>query len=359
MCDHRIFSLDLLRGISIIGVILVHTSQVFSSGNAMLDTVESFGRFGVQVFFLVSAITIYREYRNNTSFNIYNFYVKRISRILPLWLIFLLIYSLVSNNLFTFDYFLTMFFLSGFSVEAINKIIPGGWSIVVEVSFYILFPYLLKFLKSSKDFIFAAIIMYFINLVILEPVLTSALTYFSEYKPTELRNYFYLYFFNQLPIFFLGISIYLDIINKVNIFTIKRLLLILSWVLISYTLVYFFALKDIQHGPLFLLVIIILYYIVFFVIKYYDQLNFNNKILLFIINVGKFTYPMYLIHFLLLDIIVNIYNIFALDTTMLYTNILFFIVVLFLSYYISKIIERYVDYYLRNSIRNYLIKKDH
>ncbi len=51
----RLQSLDFLRGIAILGVIAVHTSQAFPS---MLDPFLAYGRFGVQLFYFISAFTM-------------------------------------------------------------------------------------------------------------------------------------------------------------------------------------------------------------------------------------------------------------------------------------------------------------
>ena len=54
----RLPSLDLLRGLSILAVIAVHTAAAIPTGIGSLDSVLAAGRFGVQLFFFVSAYTM-------------------------------------------------------------------------------------------------------------------------------------------------------------------------------------------------------------------------------------------------------------------------------------------------------------
>ncbi|MBV8664533.1 MAG: acyltransferase family protein, partial [Hyphomicrobiales bacterium] len=54
----RLATLDFLRGLAILGVVAIHTTQHFPSHIKPLDFAFSNGWIGVQVFFFVSAYTM-------------------------------------------------------------------------------------------------------------------------------------------------------------------------------------------------------------------------------------------------------------------------------------------------------------
>ena len=56
--DDRLRQLDLLRGIAILLVIVCHTVQFVRSPSKSLDFIAQLGRFGVQLFFVVSGYTM-------------------------------------------------------------------------------------------------------------------------------------------------------------------------------------------------------------------------------------------------------------------------------------------------------------
>src|SRR6266545_836414 len=87
-------AIDGLRGIAVLMVLAVHTSQ--RVGNVGLDAFQfpiigefvNAGARGVELFFLLSAFTLFRsskaKYSQETNPR-RNFYIRRAFRILPLW----------------------------------------------------------------------------------------------------------------------------------------------------------------------------------------------------------------------------------------------------------------------------------
>jgi peptidoglycan/LPS O-acetylase OafA/YrhL len=75
----RIESFDFLKGLAILGVIIVHSSNSFPSLINVIDKLASLGRFGVQLFFLISAINICHTWklRENEISRIKKFYLRR------------------------------------------------------------------------------------------------------------------------------------------------------------------------------------------------------------------------------------------------------------------------------------------
>jgi peptidoglycan/LPS O-acetylase OafA/YrhL len=101
---------------------------------------------------------------------------------------------------------LTALFLHGFHPETINSVVPGGWSIAVEMSFYVVLPFILVRIGSIKG----AIVVFLISIVAYV-VSNSVIPRFFHYPASQqylVHHFLYLNFFSQLPIFAAGIILY-------------------------------------------------------------------------------------------------------------------------------------------------------
>ena len=54
----RLDWLDALRGLAVLAVVLVHTGQSLHLEPGVLQKISAAGQYGVQLFFIVSALTI-------------------------------------------------------------------------------------------------------------------------------------------------------------------------------------------------------------------------------------------------------------------------------------------------------------
>lgn len=155
-------SLDLLRGVAILLVIAVH-SQEESVGSIPVLTwfAKTCGELGVQLFFIVSGYTMMLTYGGRLDLAAArSFYIRRMFRIAPLFWAAIVFYLLLTRGqgIKTFapdgvgpiDVLLTLLFLHGSSVTAYNSVVPGGWSIAVEMQFYLLFPLLIALFRRSN-----------------------------------------------------------------------------------------------------------------------------------------------------------------------------------------------------------------
>ncbi|HVN16418.1 MAG TPA: acyltransferase [Anaerolineales bacterium] len=209
--------IDALRGLAILPVILIHTTYIVQPGQPFLRLVAANGVYGVQLFYVVSALTLFLsidQRKANESRPTLNFFIRRFFRIAPLFYLALIVYTLIYGtgpNYWTPDgvhwwqYLLSILFLNSWHPEAINAIIPIGWSIAVEMAFYWLIPFLHKMLKDVRStliFIVASLFLQKLLAVTLNPILRQVI-------PTYIVNsYFYFWLFAQLPVFGLGILAY-------------------------------------------------------------------------------------------------------------------------------------------------------
>lgn len=109
---------------------------------------------------------------------------------------------------------LTALFVNGYSPENINSLVPGGWSIAVEVNFYLLFPLIILFAFNLQR----SLILILITLGVSQfasrffNILYSGM--FSLEHDYIVRNFIFLNFFNQAPVFAIGISAYFMIFTE-------------------------------------------------------------------------------------------------------------------------------------------------
>ena len=211
----RLPSLDLLRGLSILGVIAVHTAAAIPTGIGPLDSVLAAGRFGVQLFFFVSAYTMCYMWqkRQGEATPVRNFYLRRFLRIAPLFWLAIAFYFALSKQSLAASWtqlLLSSSFLHGFFPQAINAIVPGGWSIAVEMSFYAFFPLLIiRFSKRRQPYLLLAIAIWILYTFVVRSLLLSLLSSSAiGHSPAAIREFLYLIFPNQAPVFLLGCYLY-------------------------------------------------------------------------------------------------------------------------------------------------------
>ncbi|QIN62772.1 Acyltransferase family protein [Caballeronia sp. SBC1] len=163
----RIAALDVGRTLAVIGVIAVHLAPWMVTSPVWLDTLANLGQYGVQCFFVISAITIFASIEHDaqrlsrTREVLRNFYVKRFARIAPLYYLAIIGYAVVdyvarrahghmlSPHDFS-DVILNLIFVHAWVPSATDSVVPGGWSISVEMLFYMIAPALVFFCRTRR-----------------------------------------------------------------------------------------------------------------------------------------------------------------------------------------------------------------
>lgn len=215
----RIYWLDALRGYAILGVILVHSGQVVPSLRSPWVDVSQAGQYGVQLFFVVSALTIGLTYERllSTSSGFDRrtaaWWVKRIFRIAPLYYYGILLYAALaflhfgaSNPARTDPGGIAsnVLFIHSWIPSAQNSVVPGGWSIGVEVCFYAIAPFLLVMLRDART-AFLALVASIAGAWILNAYSASLTN--GEVHITN-NSYLYFWFPTQLPVFLVGVLLF-------------------------------------------------------------------------------------------------------------------------------------------------------
>ena len=167
----RLHALDLCRGLCALGVAAYHFSlwggTAFSHlGQSLLALI---GTYGVSVFFVLSGYSLAHAYDKDflnriESLHLRAYFRRRIGRVAPLFLV-VIIASYIGKVLFggnsSFEplvVLLNITMLFGFVNPAVTPVI-GGWSIGVEVVFYVVFP-LMMLLRNWAAVMLAAATMF-------------------------------------------------------------------------------------------------------------------------------------------------------------------------------------------------------
>jgi peptidoglycan/LPS O-acetylase OafA/YrhL len=206
--------IDCVRGYAVLMVITSHLTDRFPELPYPLQRLTVTGWFGVQLFFLASCVTLMlswqSEIRKLGSVNVLAFFFRRFLRIAPAYYAAGILYYFIFPPTGGFDgrqMITTMMFVNAWhpvwtpTVANTWNVVPGGWSIGVEFTFYLVFPIFAAWVTNLRRAIFIFGISVFIG------VLTNkaALAFLSaSYQTVEIDNFLYFWFPNQMSVFALG-----------------------------------------------------------------------------------------------------------------------------------------------------------
>jgi peptidoglycan/LPS O-acetylase OafA/YrhL len=211
--------IDAVRGLAFLSVLTLHSA--LSVGPFYGRNVLAQGGYGVQLFFLASAITLcfsMASRQNIDKYPVLYFFVRRLFRIAPLFWLAILFYWIFPGVMPSFwlsqwapdgvrpAYFaLTALFLHGWHPYTFNSIVPGGWSIAVEMTFYLFFPFLFRFLSGSLKRTVIMLLAAVFCLKIGEHIFPHLRHYLFPGVPANVWGFFInLWFPSQLPVFLVG-----------------------------------------------------------------------------------------------------------------------------------------------------------
>lgn len=310
--------IDLLRGLAILGVIAVHCYPRIQQLHILTSSVFNYGQLGVQLFFVASALTLCLSMNERKEISPMNFYIRRFFRIAPLYYFGIALYfvwrsskEFLKTNQFIIPegYSLVavlenIFFLHGFDPGHYNFVVPGGWSIATEISFYIIFP--LLFVIQSK-LQFSGFLKFTLVLM-----LASFLAQFFAIEFNIIANthdndsfgFLYCSIVNQINVFLIGILTYQKLKSTHISFgsmILAVLLCIASCLLLNTT-----QFKTGYNGFIHPILSALAFGI--FSIRLSKIGCFETLTAKILIRIGRVSFSMYLIHFLFLEIINFIYQ---------------------------------------------------
>jgi peptidoglycan/LPS O-acetylase OafA/YrhL len=212
--------IDGLRGWAILLVLLIHSSL----GVVAIHSLDSFepllhpdidmpswltaicgdSGHGVQLFFVVSAVSLTLSLLNHQRFDVKRYALRRFFRIAPMFYLGLAFYTLyfgfgprmwAPGGISWSDILATVFFVHTWFQNSTNSVVPGGWSIGDEATFYLLLPFLLILLKRSRRWFYA------LTIVVVAAV---QVRYWVLIHKGAWSGFAFLGFLNQAPVFLFG-----------------------------------------------------------------------------------------------------------------------------------------------------------
>lgn len=218
MSKERFTYIDALRGIAIAGVIITHVASICNI-KGISQYFTNIGGMGVQLFFVISAFTIfYTLSRSDSDPNQFkNFYIRRLFRIIPVYWMGIILYTAVYGmasrgwregpELWHYPYHI--FLINIFHPLTSSSVVPGGWSISCEVMFYLMVPLLYKYIYTNKKIaymmIFAVVALPVANYLLKK---YTANTLFAGYESSVVNNFFYRWIPNQFACFGFGMILF-------------------------------------------------------------------------------------------------------------------------------------------------------
>jgi peptidoglycan/LPS O-acetylase OafA/YrhL len=149
----RVSNLDLVRAAAIVMVLFFHTVEWLPVHPAFIDFLVEPGKFGVDLFFVLSGLLVGRLFLNehlaNGCVDTRRFILRRVTRTFPLYLLILIPVllgsCLLKKESFHWEYFL---FLQNYILEI--PYFKISWSLCVEEHFYLVLPFALALIIVLK-----------------------------------------------------------------------------------------------------------------------------------------------------------------------------------------------------------------
>jgi len=218
----RLEWLDALRGWAVFAVVAVHSGEAAHS-TGIVSKVVFAGQYGVQLFFLVSALTISITYDSHierygkSAMSQLSWLTKRFFRIAPLYYIAALFYPaekyvvyVLSHHRYGWELnplniLANLLFIHTWVPSANNSVVPGGWSIGVEMFFYALVPLIWLVVPTRRRAVYLCIGA---GTCLLATFLVSKAFTGSFYVPNS--SYLYYWFPSQAPVILFGLVFYFN-----------------------------------------------------------------------------------------------------------------------------------------------------
>jgi peptidoglycan/LPS O-acetylase OafA/YrhL len=310
--SNKLGYINAVRGLAILLVIVLHVSSAVKGLPEIFTYMCGKGAFGVQLFFVASAFTLFLSYtsrlKKEGKDTNRNFFIRRFFRISPMYYLAALVYSAIcyfipayndGQPLVPWKVAANIVYLNGFLPGAVNYLPPGGWSVGVEMVFYCCVPFLFMRVKNLK-----AATTWFIVLalaaVLLKLLIRLVLVHYSiDYHRPE--NWFlYFWFPNQAPVFMLGIVLFFAL-QKYHV---KSRVQCYTGILITtlLLLVFMYFRRDIdpyniipEHT-----IVPVFFAVNIFLLAQHPVILLDNKITRFF---GEISFSLYLVHFIVIYVL--------------------------------------------------------
>lgn len=209
--------IDCVRGYAVLLVITCHLTGSYADLPWPVRRFTVLGWHGVQLFFLASAVTLLMSWhhdlaRHGTA-DARAFFIRRLLRIAPAYYVAALLYTIAwpPEQPSTLTLLTTLAFVNVWHPVTASTIpngwavVPGGWSVAVEFTFYFLFPLLAAWVRSPARAL-GFLVLTIAIAMLANPLARSLLE--GHYPPSAIQNFLYFWPPNQMPVFALGMMLF-------------------------------------------------------------------------------------------------------------------------------------------------------
>jgi peptidoglycan/LPS O-acetylase OafA/YrhL len=206
--------IDCARGYAVLMVIACHLAYEFPGLPYPVKRVVTQGWFGVQLFFLASCLTLLMSWRaelaRTGSVNIVAFFTRRLFRIAPAYYAAALLYFWLVPPPGGFDAWQALAsaaFVNAWhpvwapTVAGAWSVVPGGWSIGVEFTFYAAFPLFAAYTTTARR---AGLVLLGCIGCGIAANLAARGVLSRSYDDLAVSNFLFFWFPNQASVFALG-----------------------------------------------------------------------------------------------------------------------------------------------------------
>ena len=189
----RAHGIDALRGLAATGVVIVHSAYIYPFGVSFYWWNVDYFSMGVALFFVVSAFSMSIAYPLGVRrANLKYYALRRFFRIAPLFYVILLAWNLLYLNSTNDQILKNITFTFSLWPDTQVSLVPAGWSIGVEVLFYLAFPIVCYWRGLWKS-----------GLILLAALVGCEL--FNRQTVSEQDYYYWTNIFTNAPYFAFGI----------------------------------------------------------------------------------------------------------------------------------------------------------
>jgi peptidoglycan/LPS O-acetylase OafA/YrhL len=209
--------IDALRGWAFFGVLVCHVGQKLGDSlPGWIGYWVSNGRFGVQLFYIVSCLTLVMSLDSRSGREarpVAAFFIRRLFRIAPMFWLAIIFYCTcmarestvwaphgVSGSTIA----ATALFVHGWNPASINAAVPGGWSIAVEMNFYLLVPLFFMRVTTLRQAVWCAVLGLFVSIAADRCLLHFVQPHVAAGNMEEFLSFRQFWLPSQIPIFALG-----------------------------------------------------------------------------------------------------------------------------------------------------------
>jgi len=345
--------INYLRGFAILSAISVHVSGNFTEmANINLLTVlymaiGSLSGVAVPAFVFISGFVLYNRY--NVNFQIGHFYLKRFKYILPPYFIFSILYSIYDSKIHHL-----MIIHKPLNLDLsdfVIKLLTGGayyhlWFFALIIQLYILYPLIVKIYIyfENKNCVALFLLLAFIFGIAYDILLNNHILFSTNIKFISYLFYFIFGMFMRSNYEFIKMKSF----SKNNYLCIFIFLLLGTFLnIVDYAKKYFFY-SLFNFGPgyeqiweVFDIVVSRLYFTIIFIgLLYISIFLFKLNRLQILDKLGSYSFPIYLVHAIILNLIVLLLS----KIGFTWNNLLFypcvFVLTLVLSIFSVKTFEQ-------------------